>query len=400
MDKTRQKIYFGLEMKKGLALIPKFLLMLAVSAAVLALAAAVYCAAAGKAQVLPHLDAAVVSPDEDEMTMQAADIIEHMDSVRSVVSFHFTDKEKAEADFASGKVQAIFYLPENLYDSIYTGENLPVTVKINEDSGLASDLFRELIRSGVSMLQTGESSVYALAAASEQYPLAVSEQDLANSMAYDCIRSILSRSNVWNETFLSPYQNMNVQQYYALSVLMAVTLLFGMSFAVFYSGGERRIRKLLALSGVGAGMQSVSRLAAMTADSWILLAAGYCILSLTGFLPFRPAAFALLLPAAFSMAAFTHLLYSFAGGEGAVFFYVSVTVLLFLLSGGMIPAAVFPDALEKIASALPVYWWEQYLARVLYGGAAARLWQAMAAVLIYAAAMAAVGTGRWKHAES
>lgn len=114
MDKTRQKIYFGLEMKKGLALIPKFLLMLAVSAAVLALAAAVYCAAAGKAQVLPHLDAAVVSPDEDEMTMQAADIIEHMDSVRSVVSFHFTDKEKAEADFASGKVQAIFYLPENL----------------------------------------------------------------------------------------------------------------------------------------------------------------------------------------------------------------------------------------------------------------------------------------------
>ena len=66
----------------------------------------------------------------------------------------------------------------------------------------------------------------------------------------------------------------------------------------------------------------------------------------------------------------------------------------------MIPAAVFPDALEKIASALPVYWWEQYLARVLYGGAAARLWQAMAAVLIYAAAMAAVGTGRWKHAES
>lgn len=398
MDGNRKKIYFELEIKKGFALIPSFLLMLGITAAVLAAAAAIFCAATDKKHVLPHLDAAIVASEEDELTMEAVSLVENEESVRSIASFEMMEKEEAETAFDAGKVQAVIYLPDNLYDSIYYGENLPITVKINRNSGLTSDLFRELIRSGVSLIQTGESSVYAMAAVSGRYPLAVSEQDLINSMAVSYIAAVLNRNGIWNESFFSPYQNMNVRQYYALSVILAAALLFSMAFSVYYSGGERTSHRLLALSGVGEGTQCAAKVAAMTLVLWILFLAAYFILYLVDFLVMQPAAFLLLLPAAFALAAYTHFLYSFLQGENAVFFYTVITVILFLLSGGLVPSAVFPEALEKTAGFLPVYYWEQYLARVLYGGAAGGLLKTLAVLLLFAAVMIPLGVWRWKHA--
>ena len=235
MNNPRIKLFFELEIKKGLALLPSFLLMLSVTVGILAIASAIFCAAMGKDHVLPHLSVAIVSPDQDEMTQTAADLIRDMESVRSIATLDFMDREKAEKQFGSGSVQAIIYLPENLYDSIDSGENLPVTVKISKESGLASTLFRELAESGASLIQTSEASIYALAQVSLTYPLTGSAQDLMNKMAVSYISTIMNRGSVWNETMLSAYGTVTPAMYYALSVMLLTVLLFGTAFAVFYS---------------------------------------------------------------------------------------------------------------------------------------------------------------------
>ncbi len=402
MNNPRIKLFFELEIKKGLALLPSFLLMLSVTVGILAIASAIFCAAMGKDHVLPHLSVAIVSPDQDEMTQTAADLIRDMESVRSIATLDFMDREKAEKQFGSGSVQAIIYLPENLYDSIDSGENLPVTVKISKESGLASTLFRELAESGASLIQTSEASIYALAQVSLTYPLTGSAQDLMNKMAVSYISTIMNRGSVWNETMLSAYGTVTPAMYYALSVMLLTVLLFGTAFAVFYSGGEESAGRLLRRDGVGGVAQSAAKITAMTIVLWILLTAWYFALFLAGFTGFRPAAALLLLFAAFSVSSFVHLIYCFARGESAVFFYAVISIVLFFLSGGIVPKTVFPAWLARIGSALPTGVLEQYLSVLLYGGsfgaAGGRGVFMPASVILYGAAMAAAGTWRWENA--
>lgn len=399
MMKNRSRtVYFGLEMKKGIKLIPSFFLMLAITAAVLVFASAVVSAATKKESALPRLMVAVVSPDEDEMTMSAAGIIEGMNSVKSVASISMLDKETAEKGFDEGLVQAIIYLPENMYDSIDSGENLPVTVRINNESGLASRLFRELVESGVSLVQISESSIYAMAKVSLTYPLKSSAEELMNSMAMSYIGSIMDRESTWHTSLLSAYGDLTENQYFVMSVVLVTVLLFGTAFAVFYSDGEVHSGRMLTRCGVGPVSQSAAKIAAMTLVLWILLAVWYLVLSVTDFVQMRPAALLAMLPAAFSAAAFAHLVYSFAHGERAVFFYVIAALILFLLSGGVVPASVFPPVLASAARALPSYYWEKCLAAALYGQAGGA---ASAVILVlYGTAMAAAGAGRWKYARN
>ena len=402
MKNRRRQIFFGLEIKKGLLLIPSFFLILAVTAGVLVLASAIYCAAMKQEHVLPKLSVAVVSPDRDEMTMSAADLIREMESVKSVARISVMEKEEAERRFSRGSVQAILYLPEGMYESIDSGENLPVTVRINNDSGLASELFRELIQSGTSLIQTSESSIYAMAQVSLKYPLRRSAQDLMNAMAVSYIGAVMNRGNVWNETMLSAYGNMTEQKYYALSVLLVSALMFGTAFAVFYSGGEASCGKMLTRNGVGPAAQSAAKISAMTLVLWILFVGWYFSLYVAGFAEFRPVSAVMLVAAAFSIAGFVHLIYSFVQGESSVFFYAVISIALFLLSGGIVPKTMFPDWLAGISQVLPSGFWENYLAGLIYGdngnpfsGMAAT----MAGLILYGLAMAAAGNWRWKYAE-
>lgn len=404
MRDRRKTVYFELEMKKGIALVPSFFLMLAVTAGILLLASFVTSAAMKKESALPRLLVAVVSPDEDEMTMTAAGMIESMNSVRSIASISMTDRETAEKGFDEGSVQAIIYLPENMYESIDSGENLPVTVRISNESGLASRLFRELIESGVSLVQTSESSIYATAQVSLTYPLKGSSEDLMNAMAKSYISSILNRSRTWNTTLLSAYGDLTEIQYFVMSVVLVTLLLFGAAFAVFYSDGEVRSGKMLTRCGVGPFAQSSAKIASMTLVLWILLAVWYLILFFADFVEFDAFSIPLLLFVAFSAAAFVHLVYSVAHGERAVFFYVVAALLLFLLSGGIVPSSLFPPALARAAHVLPSYHWEKFLAAVLYGKAGglslAEMRTTAVIILVYGTVMAAAGAWRWNYAEN
>ncbi len=382
-------VYFKLIWKKAFLALPRFFLALAVTAAVMAAAMFAMYITARQGSLLPRIQVAVVFKDQDVTTTMAAKLVEGMDSVRSVCEFKYISAEEAEKALSENKVQAILYLNENMYDDINEGVNTPVLIRLPEDSGLAVQTFQDLVAAGISMVQTGESAVYAIGETADTYPTKIPAQTLMDQMISKFIPLALNRSGTWNTVTLSAYGDISVTGFYMITILLAVAvILFGMGFASLYEKKQQTVSLCLRRKGVHVWLQGLARLSAVTFVLWIML----CILTAVlcasmKAAAFRPALLLTLLPAAFSIAGFVHLVYGFVQTESASLIYVILTVLLFVLGGGLFPAALLPADLSGVAGLLPVSIWQRYLADLFWNGfSMASFAKIMLAGLIFAAA--------------
>ena len=395
MDRNQKAIYYGLIFKKGILILPRFFLTLLLTAVVLIIGTvAVYTVTQNRRALNPKIHVAVVVPGEDVATQMATQMIGEMESVKSICDFSFLSAEEADAAMHNGSIQAAIYLTENIYDDIYHATNTPVRIQVAKSSGLGVQRFKDLVNVGLSMLQVGEATVYSLLDISKDYEMQVSPYDLTDTIAMSFVDLAMNRNNIWNTTFLSPYGNISMMGFYSVTAALAVVcLLFGAGFAGLYDKKERAVDICLRRMGIGSVTRSLARLLIMTVVNWFLLLivlvpALYITKSaeITGKLVLLLVV--ALWPLAFSVAAFIHLVNAFAVGESGSLFYLIISILLFVLGGGLFPAAFLPSALYRLSSFLPIGFWQKYLADLLWNGFQGA---SLRTILIYGAGMAVLG---------
>jgi hypothetical protein len=396
----RKKILacFVLEWKRGVRLISSALVIFALMMGALGISTAVFCLAVQQKQFLPKVEVGLVIPDNDDTTKSLVRLIESMPSVRSISKFHLVSKKEADRGLAEGIYHAALYLTEDLYDDINEGRNTPLVVKTRLGDGIDTDLFRSLVESGVSFLQTAEASIYSVEEVSRYQSLTISQGQLLDQIALRYVNAALARKDLWNTTTLSAYGGISMKEFYLIAFLLSVLLLFGIGFAKLYSKEDRIVAIGLRRVGVGYPALGAAKVTAMTFVLWLILNATCLILYLTtDMIPFVPFFFLKTIPLVFSMVSFTHLIYSLIESEAASFFYLLMALFMFILAGGIIPSAFLPGFLQGIGRCLPVGAWQRYLAAVLWKGLSQKL---LFDILLFAAAMFGLALvremiGRW-----
>ena len=392
MEKQRKGIYYRLIWKKGFLILPRFLTTLVITALVLALASIlIYHVMQKRQSLLPRVQVAVVVLDGDVATGMTVRMVSEIETIKNVCDIKIMSRSAAETAIREGSVQAAVYLTEDLYHDFASGTNTPILVQVTKDSGLGVQRFRDLVEVALSLLHTGQSTIFTLDDITAKYPMKISVQDLKDTLADDYVSLALNRNLVWNSTVLSAFDPVTTMNYYSVTAaLFIICLFFGTGFAALYDKKERSVDICLGRMGIGPVTKSAARLLIMTFVSWLVLIVvlipSYLITTKTGI--HAATVFWIIpgtLPAAFCTAAFIHLVNACAVGESGSLFYLIVCLLLFVIGGGLFPAVYLPPVLAKFAGYLPISLWQQYLTELLWNGfSAVTLVRILAAGLVMA----------------
>lgn len=393
--------YFWIELKRSLV---AFSRMLGGVAAMLFLAAAVAWGIShwfANVQMFQKVTIGIILPEDAGTTELLVDMVSEMDSVKSICTFSYLDEKEAEEQLADGTIQAVVGLTDDFYEDVNEGVNTPLNVYFSAEESLGKSVFRELLQDGVSYVQVTEAAVYSATDMAERYTLSVSRADMENMLSYLYIGSIFTRGRMFTNCVLSATGTIDFYQYYFVMGILLFLLLQSMCFGFFYRKQDVIVAGKLRIFGIGPWYLSFVRTVIMALYIFVELLVCYvigCKVSRyvdSSFL--MPDGWTVLgfLPLAIAMAAFFHMVYSLAKDQskGSILLLV-VNVMMLVCAGGILPVALLPLWVQKIAGYLPFGFWMDYLEKVLYGKAfSAELWieLAMAAVFFVVGVI-----GTWK----
>ena len=395
---TRWLLYLKMEFRKGMALIPFFVVSALLTGAVLIAAAVLFCVVTEEQQLFPKAQVAVVMNSDgtddtsekagraDLKTSMAIGLVESMSSVKSLCEFRYSSPKEAADGLRDGSLSAAIYLPEGTYENINTGVNTPVLFRLSaSQSAFSGGFFRQLVTDGVSFIRTIESAIYAVDRQSTVNPPVTSIGDAEDKLFGIFLQNALGRMSAFSESGVSLFGALSMMQFYAISILALILLLFGIGCASFYNEGERATLQYLRRFGL--------KLPVLSSAKWITLTIVFAILTFvfTGVAGFAgrvmsdqmPGAEALrsafasaakglpvMVALAFSVAAFVHLVYTFVSPKRSALLYLLLAAAMFCLAGGLLPLTFLPDSVRGIFSCLPLPLWQGALSRILYPDAA------------------------------
>ncbi len=395
---TRFFIYLKYEMKKGMALIPFFVVSALIAGGALIAAAVIFCAVMDERGLFPKAEVAIVagsdgtddSSDErgriDLQTKLAIGMVEGMESVKSICRFSYLSPKEAAEGLASGKIDAALYMPDGMYDDINTGRNTPVLIRLSaKQEALSQNLFRQLIVDGVSLIRAVESAVYPVDRMSADYPTVGTLGEAEDRIFSLYLQAALGRNAVFSGSGVSLYGSLTMKEFYASSAILYVMLLFGIGFSTLYSEGEREAVRYLRREGLRSYAASFAKMITMGAVLLILLFAISLFVnaglhlqtaegeSFTGGLLRRLPQSAqaifrglpLMLLIAITMGVFIHIVYLLAGSRKGALIYFLVITALFALTGGLLPLPYLPQGLARVLSVTPIPLWQKGIALIL-----------------------------------
>lgn len=324
--------------------------------------------------LLEPVKVGVVVSDESKSLNIAINMLESMESFTSVCEIiTVPDEDTAVQMLENRELESIVVLPPHFYSDLVHGTNTPARVISSEHSLLESDLFKEILRDGVILIDTGEAAIYAVNDTWADRDTGESFNEMNQSVTMDFINAVLLRDRLFKPHSTSM---ISFPILIELGLLAVFPLLFCLNFGFFYTSQDFIVEQKLRLYGMRPKMIALTKIFVMGSVVWILasvlLFAGIHVVSM---LPMSIPVYAPsgmfylgLLPVMLSVAAFFHLLYSYSRGDrsgGGIWLMLSIAMVL--LSGAFLPVSCLPEILQKISGFLPLTWWTRSVVSLATG---------------------------------
>ncbi|MBQ7264972.1 MAG: ABC transporter permease [Firmicutes bacterium] len=313
--------------------------------------------------------------DESELIFS---LVNGMDSVSQVCRVESLSYEEADKGFKEDKYIAVVYLSDNFVRDVYNGVNTTVKIRL-KNSAMGTEIFKELVESGVSMIDTTEASVYAASDENLGIETKMSQRDIQKLLTGKFFDAIFTRSSFYKNEEMKGYDNMTKNEFYFLGALMSLLLVFILNFSGTYEDKTRAVTENFTFKKVGSlGINTVKVLVRgfyLYVFLWLVLFLFVKIASIQGkdniqlqrfLLNFNIKYILFILPV-LSLTAFFHLIYTFfenkSNGETVVFFLIVVL----LVGGGLfIPKTQMPALVAKVSDFLPISVWKEGIKNGLY----------------------------------
>ena len=335
---------------------------------------AVFSAIMQNAQVFQKVNIGIAIPEGESISRLATQYISSMDSVRSVCDFYYLDEQEAVELLKQGTLQAVVVLPEGFYHDVQVGINPPAQIYFPKDAAQNTQVFEELVATGVSFLQTAEAGVYAALDTASYYGIELQGAGLGDTIAYLFANQMLKRDSVYSAKMLSPLGNLSVVEYYYAAGFVILLMMCGIQFGFLYGKRKRTVEDQLKIRGVGSIRQSVVKVLVMTMFLYVTgllyYFAGIGIADRTGtyFVLYQGKIWYGLLLLCLGIAIYFHVLYELAGSSSqAAVFVFAVNIITIIGTGVLIPETYLGREIAGISRFLPMKYWNAYAAGMLEG---------------------------------
>jgi len=316
----------------------------------------------------------IVLDEEETSSMYVTKVISSMDSVRSICSFEYFSEEEALNKYKEGELQAVVVMPAGFYHDVQVGLNPPAIIYVPEDGGLVVSMFTELLRAGVSYLQTAEAGVYATIDTTREYGSVVADKDIGNTIAIKYVNVIFARDNMFGSTEVLPFSNLSVGAYYMMSALVILMMFTGIIFFRMYQSNNKAVDNMLKIRGINSIVCGVLKIVVMIPVIYIL---GMCIFEFLLWISGRtnlkyvvnsPSVWSWMVVISVTMSLYFHLIYALTGdGVKGLFVLVILNILCSVISGLVIPSIYMADWTQKIGRFTPPRFWMMLLSYALTG---------------------------------
>lgn len=325
-------------------------------------------------QVFQKVKIGISIPEEETISKLATQYISSMDSIKSICEFYYIQEDLAIEQVKSGDLQAVIVLPEGFFHDVQTGINPPAQIYFSKDIAWNTSVFQELLTSGVSLLQTAESGVYAALSTSFCYGAQVSMENIGNTLAYLFAYQMLERRILFREEIISPLGEVSVAAYYYVAGVVLLLMMMGVLFEFLYDRKQNSVEDKLRIYGMGPlacmSVKIIVMSVILSVTAWVLYLAGGFLFEKLGsseiFCHWSGGLWLLLLGV--SLAVYFHVIYGIAGkgSQGAVLLF-AINGIASLGTGILIPKEYLGNELAKISRFLPMSYWNQFCTQIMTG---------------------------------
>ncbi|MBQ9764657.1 MAG: ABC transporter permease [Lachnospiraceae bacterium] len=356
--------YYRIQQKTAFSYIPKLLLcMLCFAALLVGFAFAGSKLLYSNHNSVAKVKIALVTEDDNPLIDLALHYIGKMDSVEGICEFEVTTEEDAFNKLRNGELYSVVLLPPNFIDGIMNGDNIPAEVILHPDSGADSVLFETLASAAAYTLRTAQAGIYAGIDTYQFYELnKKSVNRITNDLNEIYIDMALRRSLMFEPESLSATGTLSIGTFFASSAFILLLLFSGIGCAAFYKSNTSFLSKTIKRQGINYSAQIILQALAISVCYFVIFAIPYLLYShfilyaelLTTIFIHLPILFILI----FGICTFMLLLFRISKnpqtGTLLLFF---VSVVLIFLSGGILPKAFLPLAIQKAMPFLPSTHW-------------------------------------------
>lgn len=362
-----------LELKRSFQVLKKTIVNFILITALLAAVITVVSYTIMQSQIFSRIEVGVVVPDQDATTQTVVQFISAMKSVRTVCDFRYMDEETAIAEMENGNLQAVILLPVNFYEDVDNGMNTPAQILLPKNSALNVVVFQELLKDGISLLQTAEAGVYATYEMMREEDHVMEPADMGDYLAEQYIVEGLSRQRMFEEQVISPFGNMDSVQFYYLSVYMILLLMSGLNMGYLFRGQSRAVDQKLKMYGLGPIKRSFVKVIIMSfllyLLSLFLYGAGLFLTRMTPLQLFywTPDVLLSMFLLCITISAYFYMIYGLCdnGIQGASVLF-AVNAAMILISGLILPLAYLPKGVQYLGNVMPLHIWSEYARECLF----------------------------------
>lgn len=362
------RIYFGLQLKTVIKMLPVILLGTVVFSVLLlggVLAADKMLAGQQQSSVM---NVALVVNDDNKYTEIAINMLVNEENIKELCSFTEMSEADAIAELSTGQVTAAVVIPENFLAGVLNGTNIPARIILPDGNGFSRSLaFRELVSAGASDLATAQAAIYAvddLCRVAGIDAIAESEDYLNKKL----FLYALGRNKYYDKFEVAKTGDLSVVEFYMASGLVMFLLFGGVICGEFLGRENQAVSVCLGRVGVSGRMIVCAKLFSVSLVYFVMLAAAYCVGCALDVVSWS---FTSLLGIFVVVAAvFGINLFVFRTADsvvtGSIVLFIGTIVMMFA-SGNIIPEFFLPEIVNRIGYFMPTKWIVGLAGQVLCG---------------------------------
>lgn len=364
----RLKIYFQLECKKFFRALPGILGGTLLIGLILGGLIFVCEKTLTKNQESKTLQIGIAAQENEPYVDWLISTIENMDSLSFTCRFQKLPEQKANEELRSGKLDAVFVIPENYIASLISGKQNPLKIRFGErDSSISGFLIRQIGEAASDLMIHTQAGIYAMKDFYHKTGLAnAAEDELDLNLKY--LDVIMNRQKLLTVEETGQDQVLSGPAYYTVAGFVLILLFWGLTCSGILHPEPFSVREKLCGTGIGPIRQTLLRYIAFTLSFSVIyafFALLFCIgitafhIHIPGLVPDNITEWlwclCQILPAAWPACALIFFIYEVITNKivSTLFLFVLV-FLLGYLSGCFYPLYYLPQAVQNIAAILPL----------------------------------------------
>lgn len=400
----RSGVYFSLQLKRALKILPTVLCVSLVLFLTLGMILAGVIANDNNSEKKTKFSIGIVGDTSESYLGLGVAAVETLDSSRFTIDFKEMTEIQAKQALEAGKLSAYVLIPEGFVEAAVHGDIQKITYVTSPGAvGLTTILKNEIASFISEVLVHSQKGVYATGAAMKDAGLK-NRSEIMDNMAIEYFSFILGRSKLYRTEISGISDSLSLGGYFICGLPIFFLFIWGISACFLFARRDVALSEMLSAKGCRSFMQTAGEYLA-----YLILMVIMMIVIFAAVLPVAPylsslipefkgvdlsfgiAFFMRLIPCAATIAAIQFLIYEAVSGmiAGVLMQFVSAIVLSFV-GGCLYPIGFFPEPIVRISRFLPSGLARAYMTSFLAGesGAVHLLGLAGWLVIVFTAAVA------------